>query len=286
MFNPYHPEPAKIIKITPQTADTKLFRFEFTQKVWGYNFNFKPGQFVELSILGFGEAPFAPCNAPGTKYLELCVRNAGKLTDKLHLMKIGDKVGIRGPYGNGWPFNRSSEAKLRANAELRSATPKNALFVVGGLGLIPLRALILAKEKFLDKDAKIQIFYGVKTPAEFLFRDEFGQWRKKGIELQLTVDKECPGWDGCLGVVTTLFDKQEILPNAAAFLCGPPMMYKFVLEKLAQKQIPESDIYLSLERRMHCGLGVCQHCAVGPYYACKDGPVFRYDQIKDIPGAI
>ncbi len=138
MFNPYHPEPAKIVKITPQTENIRLFRFEFVQKIWGYNFSFKPGQFVELSIPGFGEAPFAPCNAPGEKYIELCVRTAGKLTDKLHLMKIGDKVGIRGPYGQGWPIeeNQKSKISIRAVGPIWGVAPTGRTASTSQSGLI------------------------------------------------------------------------------------------------------------------------------------------------------
>lgn len=277
MINPYLPQSAKIVAVTQQTDTISLFRFELKQKTLDSGFNSKPGQFVELSIPGYGEAPFAPCNAPGTKYLELCIRNTGRLTSKLHSMKTGETVGIRGPYGNGWPISEDSKQKT-ANG--------NLLIVVGGLGLIPLRTLILGKDKFLGKDAKIQIFYGARLPQEMLFRYEYNRWRAKGVETNLTVDKVCSDWVGCVGLVPTLFDKYPLLKNTQAFLCGPPVMYKSVLEKLKEKGFADGDIFLSLERRMHCGLGVCQHCAVGPYYTCKDGPVFRYDQIKNIPGAI
>ncbi len=261
----------------PQTDTISLFRFEFVQKVWGYNFSFKPGQFIELSIPGFGEAPFAPCNAPGTKYLELCVRDAGRLTHRLHEMKIGDSIGIRGPYGNGWPVLANSKSQI-AN--------RNLLIVVGGLGLIPLRSLILGKDKFFGKDAQIQIFYGARHPKEMLFRYEYNLWRQNNVKVNLTVDKECPDWVGCVGLVTVLFDKFPAAQDSKVFVCGPPIMYKSTLAKLKEKGIPDENVFLSLERRMHCGIGVCQHCAVGPYYTCKDGPVFGYNIIKNIPGAI
>ena len=302
MFNSYHPEPAKIVSIKPQTDTIKLFRFKFEQKVWGHKFDFKPGQIVELSIPGFGEAPFAACNAPDADYLELCVRSVGKLTNRLHAMRVGEKVVIRGPYGNGWPtFSSSPQVRggLRWGVENKNtASPdpssteegrdkkKNVLIVVGGLGLIPLRTLILGKDKFLGKDAKIQIFYGAKSPNEMLFRYEYAKWRESNIEINLTIDKENPKWKGNVGLVTDLFDKNQIINNARAFVCGPPVMYKSVLEKLKEKSFAEEDIYLSLERRMHCGVGVCQHCAVGPYYTCKHGPVFPYSEIKNIEGAI
>jgi NAD(P)H-flavin reductase len=284
VHNLYHPEPAKIVKITPQTDTISLFRFEFEQKVWGYDFSFKPGQFIELSIPGYGEAPFAPCNAPGTKYLELCIRDAGRLTHKLHEMKIGERVGIRGQYGNGWPIENSQIPITNSQNEKQNI--KNLLIIIGGLGLVPLRSLIFGKDKFLGKDAKIQIFYGARLPQEMLFRYEYNNWRSNGVEVRLTIDNKCLDWVGCVGLVTTLFDQYPLVENAKAFLCGPPVMYKSTLTKLKEKGIPDENIFLSLERRMHCGLGVCQHCAVGPYYTCKDGPVFAYDKIKNIPGAI
>jgi len=198
-------------------------------------------------------------------------------------------VGIRGPYGNGWPSLAGHHP-----AQLGGHFNKNLLIVVGGLGLIPLRTLLLDKDKYLPLKTKIQIFYGAKTPEEFLFKNDFDKWREQGIDLKLTIDKQCPGWDGCVGVVTKLFDEYPIVEDAQTFLCGPPIMYKFVLEKIKEKNaglapedaIKDEDIYVSLERRMHCGIGVCQHCAVGSFYTCKDGPVFRYSEIKDIPGAI
>lgn len=276
MHNPYETHSARISFISRQTAAIKLFRFEFTQNIPGWKFSYQPGQFVELSLPGFGEAPFAPCGDMKEDHIELCVRNAGKLTARLHEMKVGDKVGIRGPYGNGvWPLNKYD-----------FKTQKNLFIAVGGLGFVPLRSLLLGKNELLGKDTKVQIFYGAKSPDEMLFRHEYDQWKKQNIQLELTVDKECVGWKGCVGLVPTLFDKHEILHNSVAFVCGPPVMYKPILEKLKKLGFADEDIHLSLERRMHCGFGVCQHCAVGSYYTCKDGPIFSWAQIKDIPGAI
>jgi len=276
VLNPYEPRPARISFISRQADNIKLFRFEFAQKLPGRKFSYRPGQFVELSIPGFGEAPFAPCGDSKEKYIELCVRNVGKLTNRLHQMTPGDRVFIRGPYGNGaWPLNQYD---FKAQ--------KNLFIVVGGLGFIPLRSLILGKNDLLGKDTKVQIFYGARRPDEMLFRHEYEQWKKQNIDLRLTTDKECLGWKGCVGLVTTLFDKHEIVQNSVAFICGPPIMYGSVLEKLKKLGFADEDIYLSLERRMHCAIGVCQHCAVGPYYICKDGPIFSYAQIKNIPDAI
>lgn len=274
--NPYQTITARIIKITEQAPNIKLLRFDLAGKI-----DFSPGQIIFLSIPGFGEAPFAPCNPPETDFLELCVRKVGRLTQIVHNLKIGDSVGIRGPYGNSWP----GLAQLNP-AKPSSKSGNNLLLVVGGLGLVPLRTLLWGKDKFLSPETKIQLFYGAKTPDDFLFKKDFDHWKENKIDVQLTIDKECPGWNECIGVVTALFDKNMISPNTTAFLCGPPIMYKFVLEKLKEKNVLDENIYLSLERRMHCGIGVCQHCAIGSFYTCKDGPVFQYNEIKNIPGAI
>lgn len=285
MDNPYQTTPARIIKIIEQTPNIKLFRFDLSKKL-----DFLPGQIIFLSVPGFGEAPFAPCNPPETDFLELCVRKVGKLTQVLHKLKIGNSIGIRGPYGNGWMQKiqnlKSFNSKRITRSEATGLKVQNLLLVVGGLGLVPLRTLLWGKDKFLSSETKIQIFYGAKTPDDFLFKNDFSRWQKNKIDVWQTIDKECSGWNECLGVVTALFDKHMVFANTTAFLCGPPVMYKFVLEKLKEKNVPDENIYLSLERRMHCGLGVCQHCAIGSFYTCKDGPVFRYDEIKNIPGAI
>ncbi|MDD2753828.1 MAG: FAD/NAD(P)-binding protein [Candidatus Portnoybacteria bacterium] len=276
MHNPYQPEPAKIVSISRQTSSVKLFRFEFAQNIPGWKFSYQPGQFVELSLPGFGEAPFAPCGGIKEKYIELCVRNVGKLTARLHAMKVGDRVAVRGPYGNGaWPAGKY-DFKVQ----------KNLFIAVGGLGLAPLRSLLLGKNYFLGKDTKVQIFYGARNPQEMLFRHEYENWKKLKIKMELTIDKEHAGWKGHTGLVTTLFDKCDVLQNSVAFLVGPPVMYKPVLERLKKLGFADEDIYLSLERRMHCAVGACQHCAVGSYYTCKDGPVFSWAQIKNIPDAI
>ena len=280
MFNPYETKTVKIIKISDQTSGIKLLELGSEERHFQLKIDediiHRPGQFMILSLPGFGEAPFAPCNKTG-KNLEFCVRAVGKLTNKLHTLKAGDKVGIRGPFGSGWPTDGAKDQK---------DGKKNLLIVVGGLGLIPLRTLILGKNEFLSKGAKVQIFYGAKHPDEMLFHSEFDAWEKNGVDLQLSIDKVCEGWKGCVGLVTKLFDVTSVVRDARAFICGPPVMYKFVLERLKGHGFSDEDIYLSLERRMHCGVGVCQHCGVGSFYTCKHGPVFRYDQIKDIQGAI
>lgn len=271
MFNPYQPYLAKIKQIKQEAENIKIFKLELDNPT---PLCFQPGQFIELSIPGFGEAPFFLCSSVNSKTLEVCVGKAGQVTTKLHSLKKGSKIGLRGPFGNGWPISRLKQEK------------KNLLIVVDGFGLTSLRTLLLTKNQFLDRNAKIQLFYGARKPQDFLFKQDYKKWQELGINLNLTIDNPSPGWKGCIGIVTNLFDTIEIVENALAFLCGPPIMYKFVLEKLKEHNFADKDIYLSLERRMQCGIGICQHCAVGSKYVCKDGPIFCYEEIKEIPEII
>ena len=273
--NPYLPVPARCTKIIPQTELEKIFRFEFIDKTIQEKFDYLPGQFLELSIPGFEEAPFSITSTPTrNEYFEFCVRNVGTLTRALHGLKEGEKVGIRGPFGNGFP--------------LQTLRSRNILVIAGGLGFIPLRSLINYIIDKRDEFGDLKILYGTKQPKELLFRDELKGWEERNdIELLTTVDTVPEGqeWSGNIGVVTTLIPKVDIHKDYTAVICGPPIMYKFVLKELDGK-LRENLIFVSLERRMRCGIGKCGHCAIGPKYACLDGPVFSYEEIKNLQGAI
>lgn len=274
MQNQYKTEKAKIIDIKSETDSKNLYKLQFEDKKYRKSFEFSPGQIMELSIPGFNEAPFAYCGSiHDKKYIEICIRSVGELTARMHQMKIGDIVGIRGPYGNGWPVDKIQNKKV--------------LIVAGGIGIIPFRSLIMSYCKARKGD--MQIFYGAREKEELIFKNEIDNWYKN-IDLSITLDE---GKEGSIsgvacniGLITTLFDKQEVDSSGVALVCGPPIMCKFVVNKLKEKGFKDEDIYLSLERRMECGIGVCEHCAVGPYYVCKDGPVFTWEQLKDIRGAI
>lgn len=281
MHNQYQSEKAKIISIKKENNNINLYKLKFENRKYRKSFTFNPGQMMELSIPGFNEAPFVYCGSTREKkYIEVCVRKVGELTGKMHEMKKGDILGLRGPYGNGWPMDKIKDKKV--------------LIVAGGIGIIPFRSLI--KSYCSAKSGGMQIFYGARDKDELIFKDEIDDWCKN-IEVNITLDKgvEEP-YGSCMGkisgiacnvgLITTLFDKQEVDSAGVALVCGPPIMCKFVVEKLKEKGFKDSNIYLSLERRMECGIGVCEHCAVGPYYVCKDGPVFSWEQLKDVRGAI
>lgn len=280
MINPYLPQPVKIAEILWETPNTKWFRVKFVDKKVQENFYFWHGQFAMLGLLGFGEAPFDICSNPhkSTEYLEFAIRRAGRLTAALTELAVGDTFWLRGPYGQGWP----SFLKLKQ---------KNLLIVAGGLGLVPLKSVIEEAISQSSYAGQIQILFGCKTIKELLFENCYNTWQKKGIKINVALSQEkikhatVYGANCSFGQVTKLLDKIEV-KNNAAFLCGPPVMYRPVLQKLNKLKIADEDIYLSLERRMDCGFGVCQHCACHDLYICKDGPVFKYSKIKDVPNII
>ncbi len=269
----YAPEFARLAEVRPMTEQEKLFTVVLPQ---GRSLGHVPGQFVMLSIPGIGEAPISISSSPSRSngHFELCVRRAGDVTGALHKLGPGNLVGIRGPMGHGFPIE-----------QMRG---KDILFAPGGLGLAPLRSLI---NQVLDERqdfGRVIILYGARRPAELLFRDELDQWAQRGdIEFKVTVDRGDETWKGNVGVITTLFPKISIDPlNTVAITCGPPIMYRFVLVEMIGKGIPESQIYLSLERRMKCGVGKCGHCQINDLYCCKEGPVFTYSQVKNVPEAL
>lgn len=275
MKNQYQTEEAKITKITDDTSDVKLFRLEL---VSGGMPEFYPGQIMEISLPGYGEAPVAYCSSASQgKYFEICVREIGLLTKRLHELKVGDTVGVRGPYGNGFPTDVIKK--------------RNMLIVAGGIGMIPFRSLLeTICDNPDDYPKDIQVFYGSRSKPELLFEKDYDKWCKK-IDLHITLDEgeegeKIKGLTCDIGLITKLFEKKKVIKDAIAIVCGPPIMCKFVVEELKKHNFANEDIYLSLERRMECGVGQCEHCAVGPYFVCKDGPVFSWDKIKDIEGVI
>lgn len=273
--NPYRPWPARITSITELTATEKLFEFRLIDEKIREAFCHAPGQFVELSIFGVGEAPISISSSPTKRgFIELCVRRTGKFTEELHKMQCGDIVGIRGPYGRGFPID-----KMRGH---------DVLLVAGGLGIAPLRSLINNIHDERSEFGKIIIIYGSKSPSEIMFRDQFEMWRhRKDFELHLTVDNGDENWDGEVGVVTKPFAQLEIdADNTFGALCGPPVMYRFVVEQMRKKNISYDHIYMSFERHMKCGMGKCGHCQIGHQYVCIDGPVFNYWEAKNIQGSM
>ncbi len=272
MKNEYIPYPAVIEKIQIESFDTKTYTVRFTDKNIAESFEYKQGQFAEISVLGVGEAPISITSSPSRKgYLEFTIRSTGNVTRAIHDLNVGETIHIRGPYGNAFPYEQIKG--------------KNIYFIAGGIGLAPLRSLI---NLVFDnrKDFKhIKILYGAKTPDEICFKEELQQWKKiPDTEVWLTIDKPCDGWGCSIGVVTELWKETDIHPkNAVAIVCGPPIMIKFVTLKLRESGFKDKDIVMTLERYMKCGIGKCGHCNIGEKFVCVDGPVFTYDEIKVLP---
>jgi sulfite reductase subunit B len=269
----YLPSLARVADVRPMTQLEKLLRIELPG---GMSLDHRPGQFVEVSVLGVGEAPISISSSPSRSNgsFELCVRRAGDLTSVLHRLQPGDPLGIRGPFGRGFPYER-----FRG---------KDILFAPGGLGLAPMRSLI---NQVLDERGnygRVILLYGARLPSELLFLDEIAQWQKRGdIEIHLTVDRADETWKGNVGVITTLFPKIEVhARNTVAITIGPPVMYRFVLMELLGKGLSEGNIWMSLERRMKCGVGKCGHCQINHLYTCQSGPSFSYAEIKHLEEAL
>jgi len=268
----YLPEPATIVKVEQMTATEKLFELKLNS---GRELGHQPGQFIELSIMGIGEAPISVSSSPTKKgSFELVVRKVGRVTGALHRLTAGSQLGIRGPFGTGFPTD-----------ELKG---KDVLFVGGGIGLVPLRSLINYVLDNRGDYARVTILFGSRSPEERLFLDELAAWGSRDdVEFLETVDRGDDSWTGNVGVITTLFTKIEFdSANTVCAIVGPPVMYKFVILELKERDVPNENILLSLERRMKCGVGKCGHCQIQDLYACKDGPVFRYSDIQDYEEAL
>jgi NAD(P)H-flavin reductase len=275
--NPYLPAPARILRIAELVEGTRLFELRFEDPTLAAAFTYRPGQFVELSVLGVGEAPFSLPSSPTRRgTFELGIRRAGVLTGYLfdHIGE-GDTVGIRGPLGNGFPIDRFNGA--------------NIILVAGGLGMVPLRGLLQFLVDRRDAFSRLVLVYGSRSPDRVLFRDELERLARRGdAEILLTVDD--PGelrWDGRKGYVTDLIGELEVDPSTTYVVaCGPPVFYKYLLEKLVDAGFGKDRVFLSLERRMECGIGKCGHCAVGYTFTCLHGPVFSYWDAINLPELI
>ncbi len=265
--NPFLPEPARIVRTYHLTEDVKFFQIRIADMEKALSFKYRIGQFAMISVLGAGEAPFSISSTPSRPgLLEFCIRKTGIVTDALFRLKENDMIGIRGPYGNGFPVEQMKG--------------KDILIIMGGLGAAPLRSVLLYCLDNRDQFGRLILLHGAKRPAEMLLREEFLSLKeRKDLECLLSVDQDNTGkWTENTGVVTSLFPKiKNINPSATySMVCGPPVMYKSVLNELIKLNIPKNQILMTLERRMKCGVGKCGHCAIDYIYTCLDGPVFTY----------
>ena len=265
--NIYKPIRAKLTDVIDESPLIKTFVLVPEEEL-----SFKTGQFIELSVDGIGEAPFTPSSSPlVSETLEVTVMKTGYVTEYMHNLKPGVHMGIRGPYGRGYPVEKFSG--------------KEVLILGGGCGLAPIRSLLYALEHIKDNLERVILCYGSKTPADCIYKPLFNRLNStEKFETYRTVDKPDDDWNESVGVVTNLLNKIRIdLKNSLAVVCGPPIMMKFGTIRLLEMGYKEDEIYLSMEKNMSCGLGKCGHCMMGEFFVCKDGPVFTYNEIKNTP---
>ena len=233
----------------------------------------KPGQCAMLSIPGVGEAMFSITSSPtNEEYMEFSIKKCGCVTEWLHSAEVGQEVTIRGPYGNDFPVDTEFAGK-------------DLLFIAGGIALAPLRSVINYVRHYKDRYGKIDIVYGARSKEDLVdYNEIIDEWMNdEGVEVHLTIDREQPNWDGHVGFVPNFVKELGFSTDKTVILCGPPIMIKFTLAGLMEMGFSKEQIYTTLEMRMKCGIGKCGRCNVGSKFICKDGPVFRFDQLDELP---
>jgi len=278
MNNPYLPVPVTIKKITieNEARDIKTFDLVFNDVKDAKKFEFNCGQFAEISMLGIGESPIGIASSPmdeGLVQFTVKKYKTGEVTSALHNLCPGDTIGIRGPYGNGFP--------------MKDFEGKNLVIIGGGFALTTLRSLTkyVLHEKNRDHFKKITVLYGARSPGELIYKSELKQWEERDdISIHLTVDRGDENWKGCVGLVPNVL--KEVAPsskNSVALICGPLIMVKYTMLPIMDLGFEPEKIFFSLEMRMKCGIGKCGRCNIGPKYVCKDGPVFTYQELQGLP---
>ncbi len=263
--DPMLPLPYRIRRRTRETADT--FTLELVPADGACLFGFAPGQFNMLYVFGVGEVAISLCGNPARpESLFHTVRAVGVVTEAMSKLKRGAMLGVRGPFGSGWP--------------LEEARGKDVVIIAGGIGMAPLRGALLELLRRRKEYGRIALIYGARTPGDVLYEQELERLRERGLDLSITVDHGVAGWRGHVGVVTTLIPRAPFDPHhCVALMCGPEIMMRFATRELQKRGVPDDAIFLSIERNMKCAVGFCGHCQLGPEFICKDGPVFRYDRV-------
>jgi sulfhydrogenase subunit gamma (sulfur reductase) len=265
--NIFLPREAEIVRAEQITATEKHFTLKMKD---GDGMTFEPGQILELGVYGYGEIPIGFASSPTRKKtFDVVVRTVGRVSKAVNAKAKGDILTVRGPLGKGF--------------DLKACRGHSLLIVAGGIGLCPTRSLI---QYVLDRRSEFKdfkLFFGAKSPNEQLFLEDLAAWRKSDdVEYYETVDKPDASWKGNVGVITTLFKKTKIDPESRVVICGPPIMYKFVMKELDAIGVPHKHVFVDLERRMKCGVGKCGHCQINDKYCCLHGPVFSFDEIENL----
>lgn len=273
--NPYLPDLATVVEVIEETENIRTFRVKLNDPERMKNFTFEPGQVGQLSVFGTGESTFV-INSPPTRmdFLQFSVMRTGEVTTKLHTLPVGAQVGVRAPLGNCFPYE-----------EMKG---KNIVFIGGGIGMAPLRTLLLFMLDNRKDYGEITLLYGARSPRDMAFSYELPEWlAREDLRTVLTIDSESPGWAHKVGLIPNVLLELAPSPeNTVAVTCGPPIMIKFTLQALKKLGFGDDQIVTTLEKRMKCGVGICGRCNIGTSYVCKDGPVYTYAQLKKLPNEL
>jgi NAD(P)H-flavin reductase len=270
--DPMLPHPAVIEEIQPEAYGIATFSLVFTDPAQASTYRFQAGQFNMIYLPGFGEVAISISSNPGVpQVVGHTIRYAGSVTRALGRLKVGDTVGVRGPYGSAWPLGK--------------ALGKSLVIVAGGIGLAPLRPALFSILRHREDFARVVLLCGARTPADLLYTDEFEHWQAGGVEVHTTVDLADENWRGQVGVVPALFYRIRVDPKQTLVMtCGPEIMMRFVIYEALARRIPKESIFLSMERNMKCAVGFCGHCQFGPTFICKEGPVLNFAAIEPFFG--
>jgi NAD(P)H-flavin reductase len=265
--NPWMPDLATIRAVRPETPGVQTYELTLDEPAAAARYRFQAGQFNMLYLPGIGEAAISISSDPDAAgVLAHTVRAAGNVTQALARRGAGDKLGVRGPYGAGWP--------------VAACKGQDVIVAAGGVGLAPLRPALYQLMRHRQDYGRVMLLYGARTPGDLLYAAEYDGWRQKGIEVETTVDIGDGQWQGNVGVVPVLFYRLRLnAPRTRLFTCGPEVMLRFVIFEALARRVKPEHVYLSMERNMQCAVGLCGHCQVGPAFVCKDGPVFSYRQM-------
>lgn len=273
--NPILPMMATIQEVVEETPAIKTFRVTLDDEEARKNFTFEPGQVGQLSVFGQGESTFVINSSPTRMdYLQFSVMKVGEVTQRLHTLKAGDSIGVRAPLGNCFPYE-----------EMKG---KDIVFIAGGIGMAPLRTLLVYMLDNRDQYGKITLLYGARSPQDMAYQEDVKEWQgRDDMEVVLTVDNPTPDWEGKSGLIPNVLTEMNPSPeNCYAVTCGPPIMIKFTIQALKKLNFADDKIVTTLEKRMKCGVGLCGRCNIGTQYVCVDGPVFKYSELGELPNEL
>lgn len=270
-FDPWQVHTAVINRIEAEVDLVATYQLGFQDPQVAAKYRFKPGQFNMVYLPGAGEIPISLSENPlATETWAHTIREAGNVTRSMAKLRVGETVGLRGPFGTGWP--------------IEECVGRDVILVAGGIGLAPLRSAIYALLNERDRYGQINLLYGARTPETILYTREYPNWDQQRMLVKTTVDRSSPGWTRNVGVVTILLERLRTFDpdNAVVMCCGPEVMMKFTAMTAMARGVDPTRIWITTERNMQCAIGLCGHCQFGPEFVCKDGPVFRYDRIADL----